>query len=42
MCLQDYAFMQYNPLILVCGIVMAARRMVKILEKWPKELQKLS
>lgn len=30
--------MQYDPLILVCGIIMKARKMVKILDKWPVEL----
>lgn len=34
--------MQYDPLILVCGIIMKARKMVKILDKWPVELQKLT
>lgn len=42
MCIQEYAFLQYDPLTLVCGIIMKARKMVKILDKWPVELQKLT
>lgn len=42
MCLQDYLFLQYDPLTMAAGIVMAARKMVKILEKWPRELVKLT
>lgn len=42
MCLQDYSFLQYDALTLSCGLIMAARKMVKILEKWPSELLKLT
>lgn len=42
MCLQEYAFRQYDTLTLACGIIMAARKSVKILEKWPLELQKMT
>ena len=42
MCLQEYSFMQYDSLVLVCGLVMAARKMVKLLDKWPRELAKLT
>jgi hypothetical protein len=38
MCLQDYNFLQYDALTLACGAIMAARKMVKVLDKWPREL----
>lgn len=38
MCLQEYEFMQYDTLTLACGVIMAARKMVKVLDKWPSEL----
>lgn len=34
--------MQYDALTLVCGLIMAARKMVKLLDKWPCELIKLT
>lgn len=38
MCLQEYSFLQYDAFTLACGIVMAARKIVKVEQKWPNEL----
>lgn len=38
MCLQEYDFQAYETLTLACGVIMAARKMVKVLDKWPQEL----
>ena len=38
MCLQEYEFQHYETLTLACGMIMAARKMVKVLDKWPQEL----
>ena len=35
MCLQEYEFQHYETLTLACGMIMAARKMVKVLDKWP-------
>jgi hypothetical protein len=35
MCLQEYEFQHYETLTLACGVIMAARKMVKTLDKWP-------
>jgi hypothetical protein len=38
MCLQEHSFMQYDPFSLACGIIMAARKIVRIKDKWSNEL----
>jgi hypothetical protein len=38
MCLQEHSFLQYDAFTLACGIIMAARKMMKLKEKWPQEL----
>jgi hypothetical protein len=42
MCLQEYSFLQYEAFTLACGVILAARKMVKVLDKWPTELQMLT
>jgi len=39
MCQQNHSFLQYEPLTLACGIIMAARKMIRIKQKWSSELQ---
>ena len=34
--------MQYDALTMACGAIMAARKMVKFLDKWPKELARMT
>jgi hypothetical protein len=34
--------MQYDPFSLACGIVMAARKMIRVKEKWNNELYLMS
>ena len=38
MCLQEHNFLQYDPFTLACGMIMAARKMVRLKVKWPYEL----
>jgi Cyclin, C-terminal domain len=38
MCLQEHSFLQYDSFTLACGVIMAARKMMKLKEKWPNEL----
>lgn len=42
MCLQEHAFLQYDSFTLACAIIMAARKMVRVKEKWPRELELMS
>ena len=42
MCLQEHSFLQYDSFTLACGIIMAARKMMKLKEKWPQELYNMT
>jgi len=42
LCQQEQSFLQYDSLTLACGIVMAARKMIRIKEKWSMELEAMS
>ena len=35
MCLQEYSFHQYDQFTLACGVILAARKMIKVQDKWP-------
>lgn len=35
MCLQEHSFLQYDTFTLACAIIIAARKMTKLKEKWP-------
>jgi hypothetical protein len=38
MCQQNHSFLQYEPMLLACGIIMAARKMIRTKDKWPTAL----
>jgi hypothetical protein len=38
LCSQDQSFLQYDCLTLSCGMIMAARKMIRIKQKWTEEL----
>jgi len=42
MCLQEHSFLQYDTFTLACAIVMAARKMMKVKDKWPNEMYQMT
>ncbi len=42
MCLQEYSFIQYDPLLLAAGIIAAGRKTLKFSKAWGKELEVLT
>jgi hypothetical protein len=42
LCLKKHEFLRYEQLILVCGIIMASRKVGHLQELWPEELVGMS